>query len=219
MPNRIIKESICTSEEIDKLSDKAENFFYRLMVNADDFGLFDARPVIIKARCYPLKSIDINCIQLLLSELQQIGLIKLYSYEDKPYLAITTWSKHQQIRAKRAKFPTFEMGTEIICNQLISDASNCTRNPIQSNPIQSNRTKEKITLSRDGNFENIKHHLEVWENAYQNIDIERELKKAAAWCLSNPKKAPKSDYARFINSWLSRQTSDDNNDDIFAGAI
>lgn len=218
MPNRIIKESICTSEEIDKLSDQAENFFYRLMVNVDDFGLFDARPVIIKARCYPLKSIDINRIQMLLDELHRNDLIKLYTYEDKPYLAITTWSKHQQIRAKRAKFPTFEMGSEIICNQLISDDSNCTRNPIQSNPIQSNRTKEKITLSSDGTFENINPYMEVWEKAYSHIDIERELKKAAAWCITNPKKAPKSDFARFINSWLSRQTSDDS-DDIFAGAI
>lgn len=137
MPNRIIKESICTSEEINSLDDLAECFFYRLIVNCDDFGLLDARPAILKAKCYPLKSIDINCIQMLLGKLQAIGLIRLYSVDGKNFLLIKSWNKHQQVRAKRAKFPLPTDDYDINCNQLISDASNCTRNPIQSNPIQS----------------------------------------------------------------------------------
>lgn len=132
MPNRIIKETICTSEEIDALTDAQEVMFYRLMVNCDDFGLFDGRLKIIASKCYPLKSIDINCIQEMLSALVRVDLISLYEFDGKPYLSITNWSKHQQIRAQRAKFPTPEQGVEITCNQLISDAP-----VIQSNPIQS----------------------------------------------------------------------------------
>lgn len=46
MPNRIIKESICTSDTLSRLSDFQENFFYRLIVSVDDYGRLDARPAI-----------------------------------------------------------------------------------------------------------------------------------------------------------------------------
>lgn len=44
MGNRILKESICTSENIDALSYFQEVFFYRMIVKCDDFGRVDARP-------------------------------------------------------------------------------------------------------------------------------------------------------------------------------
>ena len=46
--------------------------------------------------------------------------------------------------------------------------------------------------------------LEAWKAAYGAVDIEAELKKAAAWIVSNPHLAPKSQFGRFINTWLSR---------------
>jgi len=138
MPNRIIKESICTSDQIDGLTASAECLFYRLMVNADDFGLFDGRLKVIASKCYPLKSIDINSVQADLALLLAAKLIFLYEVDDKPFLKLSGWDKHQQIRAKRAKYPLPEQGSAINCNQLISSASNCPRNPIQSNLIQSN---------------------------------------------------------------------------------
>lgn len=139
MPNRIIKESICTSEEIDILTPEQEVFFYRLMVVVDDFGLMDARLSILKAKCYPLKSIEINSIQLNLARLQDVGLVNLYQVDGKPYLSIAKWADHQQIRAKRAKYPMPDSGSEINCNQLKSNAPviQSNPNPIQ-NPIQSN---------------------------------------------------------------------------------
>lgn len=136
MPNRIIKESICTSEEIDSLTPEQEVFFYRLMVNCDDYGLFDGRAKIIASKCYPLKSVDIKLIQEMLSALIQVGLISMYEVDGKPYLTISKWADHQQIRAKRAKYPMPSDGRLIVDdinrNQVIADA------PVnQSNPIQS----------------------------------------------------------------------------------
>ena len=43
MPSRILKESICTSESLAYLSAEAEVLFYRLIVKADDFGLYYGR--------------------------------------------------------------------------------------------------------------------------------------------------------------------------------
>ena len=39
----------------------------------------------------------------------------------------TKWSKHQQIRAKKSKYPLFDS----TCNQLLADDGNSCRNPIQ----------------------------------------------------------------------------------------
>jgi len=133
MPNRIIKESICTSDEINSLTAEEEVFFYRLMVNCDDYGLLDARPQIIASRCYPLKSVDINRIHELLAKLASVSLVVLYEVSGKRYLAITKWAEHQQIRAKRAKYPMPEDGSlisiDIECNQVQANAP-----VIQSNP-------------------------------------------------------------------------------------
>jgi hypothetical protein len=133
MPNRILKESICTSETIDALTPDEECFFYRIIVNCDDYGRMDARIPVITAKCYPLKSSAIkrNHIEKMLDRLQKVGI--LFLYEGGKYLQITTWESHQQIRAKRSKFPA-PREDEIKCNQLKSDDSICPRNPIQSNP-------------------------------------------------------------------------------------
>jgi hypothetical protein len=74
-----------------------------------------------------------------LRELIAADLITLYEVNGKPYLQMNTWDNHQQIRAKKSKFPGPECGTvtsDIICNQMISIDSKCPRNPIQSNPIR-----------------------------------------------------------------------------------
>ena len=133
MPNRIIKESICTSEDVAKLSMGAEILFYHLMVKADDFGVYFGNEQIIKNTCFPLKSSEIKLKQVesWLNELIKAGLIFAYIAEDgKKYIQFVKWSKHQQIRAKKSKYPLYDS----TCNQLIADDCNSCRNPIQSNP-------------------------------------------------------------------------------------
>lgn len=120
MPNRILKETICTSETINHLSEAEEVFFYRLLVNCDDFGRMDARPQVLRARLYPLRTETIkeHEITARLLHLQEIGLIQLYEVEGHPYLQVITWEKHQQRRAKHSKYPSPDEGT---CNHVISD--------------------------------------------------------------------------------------------------
>jgi len=143
MPNRILKESICSSENINSISDTAEAFFYRLIVNSDDYGRFDGRPSIIISRCYPLriKIIDEMEVVDLLGELSNAKLITVYKKDDKYLIQISTWEKHQQIRAKKSKYPPYDNTcTQLLVNdfrnQLIADDNICPRNPIQSNPIR-----------------------------------------------------------------------------------
>ena len=117
----------------------AEILFYHLMVKVDDFGVYFGNEQIIKNTCFPLKSSEIKLKQVesWLNELVKAGLLFAYVAEDgKKYIQFTKWAKHQQIRAKKSKYPLFDS----TCNQLLADDDNSCRNPIQSNPnpIQSN---------------------------------------------------------------------------------
>lgn len=143
MPNRILKESICTSDNLNELSEETENFFYRLLVCCDDYGRFDGRPAIIKARCYPLKeSKTLLVISAYLQALHDAKLIILYQVDGKDYIQMLTWEKHQQVRAKKSKFPAPVcewISLDINCEQGQADApvfgiqSNPDENP---NPTQ-----------------------------------------------------------------------------------
>jgi hypothetical protein len=155
LPNRIIKESICTSGNIENLKPEEEVFFYRVLVNCDDYGRTDARPQILRAKCYPLKTdrIKIPDIEKWLSSLIREGLIILYHADGGTYLQVVTWDKHQQIRAKRSKYPAFDGD----CKNLISHDINCNQMNayvpvIQSNPIQSESESESI--DHQAEFEN-----------------------------------------------------------------
>ena len=125
MPNRILKESICTSDSVDSLSWFEEVLFYRLIVNCDDYGRFDGRPAIIKNRLFPLKeSLTAKAISKAVNTLVIAGLVVLYEFEGKPYLYLPTWNDHQNVRAKRSKYPSPEgcvIAHENICNHMYAD--------------------------------------------------------------------------------------------------
>lgn len=106
MPNRVIKESICDSERINRLSPFEEVTFYRLLVNADDYGCFDARDMVIKSRLFPLREIKTTEIKKTVERLADVGLITLYTVNGKPYLIINKWGEHQRLRVSRHKYPT-----------------------------------------------------------------------------------------------------------------
>ena len=168
MPNRIIKESVCTSDSIDQLGWFEEVLFYRLIVNCDDYGRFDGRTAVIKNRLFPLKdNLTLKNVETAINKLARIGLITLYETDGKPFLFLPTWNEHQSVRAKRSKFPE----PEIICNQMQADESICPRNPIQSesNPIRNPNPNARET--RGAEFE------KFW-NAYPRHEGKQKARMA-----------------------------------------
>ena len=108
MPNRIIKESICTSDTLAEVSPQAERLFWRLVVQVDDYGCYDGRPKIILGRCMAamLGNVTEQDVALWLDELNRAGLIGRYEHGGRPYLHLTTWETHQRPpRATKRKYP------------------------------------------------------------------------------------------------------------------
>ena len=125
MPNRIIRESICTSDSVDRLSWFEEVLFYRLIVSCDDFGRYDGRAAIIKNRLFPLKeNLTLKTVENALHGLASAGLVALYTSQGKRFLYLPTWGKYQTQRAKESKYPEPVEPTqadEIICKQMNAD--------------------------------------------------------------------------------------------------
>lgn len=199
MPNRIIKESICTSDTIDQLSWFEEVFFYRLIVNCDDYGRFDARPAILKARLFPLKSVTEKQIIDALNKLSTVGIVALYEYDGRPYLQLVTWEKHQQIRAKKSKYPA----PDEACNQMISNDIKCSRNPIQSesnpnpNPNPSNICANKSHGFTPPTLEEVAEYCKQRNNS---VDPQKwyDFYSAKGWMIGKNKM---KDWKAAVRTW------------------
>lgn len=64
--------------------------------------------------------------------------------------------------------------------------------------------KQKVELV-NGKWQGITDQtLEAWSLAYPAVDIQSELNKAAAWIISNPTMAPRTQFSRFLLTWFSR---------------
>ena len=139
LPNRILKESVCASSEINALASEEEVFFYRLIVNCDDFGRLDARLPILRAKCFPLRidQVKDKDIERWLQSLSEQNLLFVYVVDGNPYLQLTTWDKHQQVRAKRSKCPSPDDADEDVQAPDINCSQVQVNVPvIQSNPIR-----------------------------------------------------------------------------------
>lgn len=193
MPNRIIKESIKTSAEIDALSWFEEVFFYRLLVSCDDYGRYDGNPVILKNTLFPTKeNVTAAAIEGVTNRLQELGLLYCYTVCGKAILQIATWFAHQQPRAVKSKYPDPppeiadrlpQKGKrkrlnedESTCKQMISNdfngnqekstESKCTRNRIrirERNPFSIDENVIEGSATRAHDLPDVDNH-DNWDN-------------------------------------------------------
>lgn len=224
MPNRILKESICTSDTIDKLSWFEEVFFYRLIVCCDDYGRMDARPAILKARLFPLKNVTDKQVESALSTLQAIGMIHVYKCDGKPYLQLLTWEKHQRLRNSKKKYPAPEDADS--CGELRRVAASCglTRAGAESqSQSQSQYESESNTndcaeqapapppvatlpLNDDSEYPVTQEQVDEWKELYPAVDVMQQLRCMRGWLNANKtRRKTRAGILRFINGWLAKE--------------
>lgn len=109
MSNRVLKQSICDSETVAALKEwGAEVTFCRVMVACcDDYGRFDARPAVVRAKCFPLvlDRVPEAQVDAWLLDLQRVGLVQLYDANGRRYGAMSKWANHQRVRNAVSKIP------------------------------------------------------------------------------------------------------------------
>lgn len=219
MPNRIIKESICTSDSIDMLSPFEEIVFYRLIVNCDDYGRMDARPKILASKLFPLKDIRVKQMEDALRKLTSAELVTLYKVDGKPFLQMNTWDRHQRVRNSVPKYPGPEQADDD-CGELRRAAASCGELRPESNPNPNPNPNPyysaeqtdvgspqvvSLTLNDGADYGITQDQVDKWAGLYPAVDIMQELRNMQGWLDSNPKKRKtKNGILRFVTGWLSR---------------
>lgn len=223
MPNRIIKESLCSSEKIASLSDFEFRLWVGLITQVDDAGRGDARPAIIKGRVFPFRErLSIKDIDAALQALAAKGCVSLYTVDGKPYFLFPGWVKHQRVRDCKPKYPEPSENLNLpqsaaSCGELPQSAaliqSESNPNP-ESNPKeycaepQAAAAPPVISLPlNDGTFFDVSENdMAKWSQLYPNVDVLQQLRNMAGWCDANPtKRKTRGGIKRFIAAWLARE--------------
>lgn len=220
MPNRVLKESIKYSDQIDSLTWFEEVVFYRLMVSADDYGCYDGRINVLKNELFPAKdNVTRKSVEDAISHLASVGLLCQYTVSGKPYLLFPSWEKHQRVRNKRRKFPEPP-------ENLTADRCQMTAGRLpESNPIriQSESESEKgfcaepgctgsappavlLPLNNGTEYPVTEEELAEFGSLYPAVDVAQELRSMRGWLLANPnKRKTRGGIRRFVNGWLARE--------------
>jgi hypothetical protein len=104
MPQRFLRPGITTSDRWNSVSFEAQSLYIRILTLVDDFGRYDARVAILHGQCFALRpEIKPQRTAGLRSELQQAGLIDVYTVDGREYLEITQWQ--ERARSNASKFP------------------------------------------------------------------------------------------------------------------
>lgn len=210
MPNRLLREGVCTSDSINELTSEEEVLFYRLLVVADDFGHMDGRTAIIKAQCFPLKdTATVARIETWVAGLVRKSMLAQYKVAGRSFLAILRWECRVRTNPKYP-LPSDEDATRI--------AALCAQ-PADNLPTDGDNQPPGLGLGlgkglgASGNsvaFDAASAEFRVpdllmtqWAKAYPAVDLDIELTKASAWLVANPKNQ-KSNYARFLTNWLTK---------------
>ncbi len=207
MPNRIIKESICTSDSIAELNWFEEVLFYRLIVNCDDYGRFDGRTAVVKNRLFPLKdNVTAKAVEAAVNKLVTVGLVTLYVFEGKPYLQLPTWDKHQIVRAKKSKYPSPDDGmkvSEIICNQMQADVSVIQS---ESNPNPNPNPKAEPARFTPPSVAEVREYCILRGNS---VDPQTfvDFYSSKNWMVGKTKM---KDWQAAVRTWESREKNDQN---------
>ena len=223
MPSRILKDSILTDKAFNSLTLAEESIYHRLLVSADDYGIFYADPILLLRLLYPRKTdIPEETIRESLDHLEEAGFIRRYTADGEDYLKILPWEKHQRLRNGRHKFPCPEGFEEEEPPETAAEAEKETESEEgkkkEAKPQKEKASKEKTAdpdskiadeividlLLHDNTKYNVtQEEITEFSSLYPAVDVLQEYRGMKAWCMSNPhKRKTRNGIKKFINNWL-----------------
>lgn len=172
---RTIKPDFWTDEKLTECSLSARLLFIGTWNFADDNGNLDRSHKQIKARVFPLD--DINC-EPLINELLTQGLLIEYSVNDKLFLHIQGFTKHQLInRPSKPTCPEYNESLKIVKHSVSTHTALITEGKGKERKVR----KGKIHISES--YDSYPDFLEFW-SIYPRTDDKR--KALEAWIKVSP---------------------------------
>jgi len=170
----MIDRKLIVSRKINSVSLGAECMYIRILLLTDDFGRYHADPRILKAQAFSLRNVTNKTIWKWLTELIEIGLIKIYSSGIEKYLEVVRFEDFQTFRTdrkRRKEFPKPETYDDdipvtyqcpsMVCPKL-SKVKVSKENEEKEKKKQ--KEKEKILSCTDPKCQNLEH----WECQFKH---------------------------------------------------
>lgn len=226
MPSRIIREGLLDSETVNRLSDRAERLFVRLLIAADDAGRCDARAEWLAARLFPTLRLRSSDVQARLDECVNNGLLTAYIVFGRPYVQVMRWQR--QGSAKSAKYPNASGSLEIeyisslthegerefvkesmpimaggqegVCTGSLPGIGFSPHTPLSVLGVRTSKSSSEKKTNNNGHTGTVEEWLKELQNeeAYKEMDVPFEYSKMLNWCKVRRRQPTRR---RFIN-WL-----------------
>ena len=216
MGNRMLKESVRMSEQIDQLDWFEEVMFYRLIVTVDDYGIYPANPVMLSHILFPMKeNVTSGMIKDALTHYVELGLIDIYDVENKGiFLRLVTWGNHQRLHESKHKFPVMDEGEiindEILCGNFpkVSASSGKVEKKSEKSRLKPSRNQVEVETNssscsevsetpteppvisiplNDGSEYGVTtDEINKYSELYPAVDVMQELRSMVGWSDANP---------------------------------
>ncbi len=215
MPSRILKDSILTDKAFNSLTLTEESIYHRLLVSADDYGIFYADPILLLRILYPRKTdITEEVIREGLDHMEEAGIIIRYTAEGEDYLKICSWENNQRLRNSRHKFPVPEEEatpepapepeTKEKAGQEKPADNNANKKAADKAPKTADEIIIQLPLNDNTDYNVTQEEISEFSSLYPAVDVLQEYRGMKAWCMSNPhKRKTRNGIKKFINGWLS----------------
>ena len=219
MPNRIIKDTLRTSKNVNLLTDFQFRVWVYLITYVDDYGRGSADPELLKGLVFTRRrGVTEQQISKALADLANAGMITLYEVDGESYLYFPNWDKHQRMQTKKSKFPAPDNATR--CSTVnhgeSPPESNPNPNPNPNPESESEDSTERqaasappvclLPLNTGKEYAITAAQVEEWGKLYPAVDIMQALNAMRGWCLANPtKRKTARGILSFVNRWLAKE--------------
>lgn len=193
------------------------------------FGWHKTNDAISKNQIMKVTGLSKNSVQAAIEELENYSLLRKFRHKnefghqpntfalhidrpmDKLYQDSNLCGTDQNLGGGRSKFDP-GVGQNLIQGvgqNLTPQKKDYTKERLtkeySSDSQSSSEHPSDFTFSSSGKFEGItEQDLNAWKTAYPEIDIDREIIRAEEWLKSNPSKAKKKLWRKFLIGWFSR---------------
>ena len=207
MPNRILRDTALDSDRIASVDEASEVLFYRLIMLADDFGRFDGRVAVIRARAFALRQkVSESDIKTRLEKLSTTGLIFQYEANSKPYIVIPRFDQRQ--RAEKSKFPDPPDGWQSSVGQVTDIRPASAAVVVVEGVVEGEGGRTAKTPRSQGSRLSPEWQpsegLKAWASKKRpDLDIEETVEKFHDWWIAKPgKEGIKLDWDATFRTWV-----------------
>ena len=221
MSNRILRDTILTERNFNALTFMEESLYSRLVVSADDYGVYYADPVLLPGILFPRKpEVTAEAVRDALEHMEVLGLISRYTVNGEEYLQLRSWEKDQRIRNSRHKFPppgeagegeTAGPESERPADRTVPEGrgEDDRREGTAAGQAPEPEVRElpvvELPLNDNTAYGVTQAEIDGYAALYPAVDVAQELRNMRGWCMCNPqRRKTRSGVKKFINSWLAR---------------